>query len=106
MKKSDQERRGNPKEFPASKKHVDATGEHHEVHAGAKQSQEHEKPCEPRLAMQILPGKGIDQCAQTRRETDVGHREPIGHQFDRGLVVAYGKPRAHVHNLCGKATHE
>ena len=56
--------------------------------------------------MQILPGKGIDQCAQTRRETDVGHREPIGHQFDRGLVVAYGKPRAHVHNLCGKATHE
>ena len=66
VKKSDQERRGNPEEFPASKKHVDATGEHHEVHAGAKQSQQHEKPCEPRLAMQILPGKGIDQCAQTR----------------------------------------
>ena len=103
LEKSDQQRRGNAEEFPPGKQHVDAACQHHQVHAGAKQSQQEKEAGEAGLAMEILAGKGIDQGAQTGREADVGHRQTIGHQIDRGLVVAHGKPGPQMHRLRGKA---
>ena len=103
LKESDQQRRGDAEEFPPGKQHVDAARQHHQIHAGAKQGQEQEEAGEAGLAMEILAGKGIDQGAEAGRKTDVGHRQTIGHQIDRGLVVAHGKPGSQMHRLRGKA---
>ena len=49
--------------------------------------------------MEVFSGEGVDQCTQACGEADVGHRERIGHEFDRRLMMADRKPGAKVHHL-------
>ena len=53
--------------------------------------------------MEVAAREGVDERAQTGREADVGYREAVGHEFDRGGVVTHGEQRAEVHDLDRKA---
>ena len=99
VEEADQQGRGDAEALPAGEQHVDAVGEHHEVHARAEQRQQDEEPGEARLAVEVLAGEGVHQPAQAGGEADVGHREGVGHEVDRGLVVADREPGADVDHL-------
>ncbi len=99
MEEADEKHRRNPDELPSGEEHVDAAGQHHEVHAEPKENEEHEEPGEAGLTMEVFPGKGVDQQAETGREADVRHGESVGHEIDRGRMVPHGKPGAEVNDL-------
>ena len=105
VEEADQHRRGDAEKLPSREQNIDAAGEHHEVHPGAEQREEDEEPGETRLAVEVFPGKRIDQSAQPGGEADVGHRQPVSNEIDRGVVVPNRKPGAEVDLLGSEAAH-
>ena len=99
VEEPDEQRRRDAEKLPAGEEHVDAPCEHHQVHARAEEREQNEEPREAGLAMEILAGKGIHKPAEAGGETDVGHREAVGHEFDRGGMVPDGEERAEMHHL-------
>ena len=99
VEEADQQGRRDANTFPAREQDVDAVGEHHQVHPGAEEGEQDEESREARLPVEVLPGEGVHEPDQAARETDVGHREGVGHKMDRGLVMADGEPRHSVDDL-------
>ena len=103
VEESDQQRRRDPEKLPAREQHVDAAGEHHQVHPRPEEDEQDEEAGEAGLAMEVFAGEGVDERAEAGGKADVGHRQAVGHQFDRRGMMADGEQPAEVNHLSGEA---